>query len=450
MATSSALRTLRIVAGTLALAVIVVISWRIASSAATDASPFLGPTGNKASYPGWLHGPLAGHGSWLTLDDFLVLLGALSAAYVVAVLCATALPVKLLLGAAVASIVVFTLAPPILSKDFFNYIAYGRLWDHGINPYAHGPGLIPNDPIYPYVGHMWDHLTSPYGPLFTLLTSVVGPLGAPASVWVLKGITGAAGLGCLALLMTTARRLERPPALAVAIFGLNPLLLVYAVGGAHNDLLMAFLLILGLSLALRERLFWAGAVLVAAVGVKLSAALVLPFFLLGVRPRQPAMAGVAAAGAALVTITLAVFGTASKSLLSAAFQDQQFHWIVTSVPGFLWYQAGLGHVTPLMRTVLLSTFAVIALVLVVRSIRGREWLENATGATLAMLVTTLWVLPWYIVWLLSPAALLRRRVLPAAAVALTLMLVWMQTDHFLATRKSHRHHLHAGLAVKHR
>ena len=62
-----------------------------------------------------------------------------------------------------------------------------------------------------------------------------------------------------------------------------------------------------------------------------------------------------------------------------------------------------------------------------------------------LLVTTGWLLPWYIVWVLPLAAVLRRRALPAAVVALTLLLLVMQLDHFWLTRHSHHraHHLTA-------
>jgi hypothetical protein len=55
-------------------------------------------------------------------------------------------------------------------------------------------------------------------------------------------------------------------------------------------------------------------------------------------------------------------------------------------------------------------------------------------------VTTAWLLPWYIVWVLTPAALARRRLLPAASVVLTVLLLGMQIDHFVLTRHSHHRH----------
>ena len=75
--------------------------------------------------------------------------------------------------------------------------------------------------------------------------------------------------------------------------GLNPVLLVLAVGGAHNDTLVLLSLAGGLVLSagVRERRLEtprprpraAAVALAAGVGVKLTAGLVLPFLVLGRR-----------------------------------------------------------------------------------------------------------------------------------------------------------------------
>ena len=128
-------------------------------------------------------------------------------------------------------------------------------------------------------------------------------------------------------------------------------------------------------------------------------------------------------------------------------QEQHFNWIVVSVPGFLGYYLGFGHLTMADRHVFLAICAAVVVALIVRTLGGRRWIEAAGWATFALLVTTGWLLPWYIVWLLPLAAVLRRRALPLAAIALTLLLLGMQLDHFWLTRNSHHHHHrhHAGL-----
>ena len=68
--------------------------------------------------------------------------------------------------------------PILLSTDVFSYIAYARMGvEHGINPYLHGPIAILHDPVYRYVGQDWKHVATAYGPLYTLLSYPLAPLG---------------------------------------------------------------------------------------------------------------------------------------------------------------------------------------------------------------------------------------------------------------------------------
>ena len=104
------------------------------------------------------------------------------------------------------------------------------------------------DPAYHFSN--WHHLPSPYGPLLTLLTEALAPLGLPTAYWTWKAIVLAAALGTLVLVALAARRLGRSPQAAVALVGLNPLVLVYGIGGAHNEPLMLLLGVAAVALAI--------------------------------------------------------------------------------------------------------------------------------------------------------------------------------------------------------
>nr|MBA2429364.1 hypothetical protein [Thermoleophilaceae bacterium] len=88
-----------------------------------------------------------------------------------------------------------------------------------------------------------------------------------------------------------------------------------------------------------------------------------------------------------------------------------------------WY-LGLGGVTSAVRVVAASTLAVSLVVLVVLTWRRRLDLPTAMGwATLALLVTTTWLMHWYLVWLLPLAALTRGSTLRWAALLLPAVMV---------------------------
>jgi hypothetical protein len=88
---------------------------------------------------------------------------------------------------------------------------------------------------------------------------------------------------------------------------------------------------------------------------------------------------------------------------------------------------GFGGITPGIRTLALALFAVAFAVLLARTWRGMHWLTAAGWATLAMLATSAWLMPWYVTWLLPLAALGRDRRLTAGALAMCAFVVVMRT-----------------------
>ena len=214
------------------------------------------------------------------------------------------------IAAIVAVHVIFLLAPPLSYTDVFNYVNYGRMGVvHHLNPYTTTPLLEPHgDPSF--LLSNWHHLLSPYGPLFTLFTYALVPLGVVASFWTLKLLVAAREpRRLLALVWRCARALGRYPTSAIAFVGLNPIVLVWGLGADHNDSLMIVFVVLA-RIPARARApasRGAGAALVAAVFIKASAAVLLPIFLLAGDRRRFAV-GAAAAAAVLGAASLIAFG----------------------------------------------------------------------------------------------------------------------------------------------
>ena len=126
------------------------------------------------------------------------------------------------IGTVVAVHAVFFLAPPMALTDVFNYINYGRMEIvHHLNPYTTIPILEPhNDPTYALSN--WHELLSPYGPLFTLLTFALVPLGVAGSFWAIKAILVATSLGTILLVWRCAQMLDRDPAARSSLVGSEP------------------------------------------------------------------------------------------------------------------------------------------------------------------------------------------------------------------------------------
>ncbi len=163
---------------------------------------------------------------------------------------------RLAVGAIAVAHVLFLLAPPLLSQDVFSYISYARLEVvHDLNPYTTAPTPCRATPPSAFAGSK--DATSVYGPLFTLGTLPLAKLGVPGAFWTLKAVIAAASLGIVALTWACARRLGARPGVRALAVGLNPLVLVHVVGGAHNDALVMLLVmgavLVGAVSAIRER-----------------------------------------------------------------------------------------------------------------------------------------------------------------------------------------------------
>jgi hypothetical protein len=392
--------------------------------AAGAAAKHYGPTLHiHHGLPTSIRGPLHWLGLSLSGTEFAVLFIVLGLCYLGVLAFADSVSLRVGIGAVVALNLIFVIAPPLLSSDIFNYVGYARLDAvHHLNPYVHPLAAAPTDPSYIYVG--WPLNTTAYGPLFTLASLSLGLVSFTAAIWLLKVVAGLASLGCVALVWACATRLGRPPLPAVLFFGLNPVLLAYAVGGAHNDLLMLAAALGGIYLLLVGRESGMAA-LVGAVAVKSSSVVLLPFALLGSRRPIRALLWGALAAVLAGGLTWIAFGTHVSSLLHVLQHDARLE-TPNDVPGVINDVLGLGLANhTLGRIGMLVLIPTVALLLI-RVYRGGDWLENAGWATCAVIVTTTWFLPWYLIWFLPIAALAARPYQRYTALALTALAIGLQ------------------------
>ncbi len=411
--------------GVLALAGLVACALLLSTHAAVAHSGFVPASWH--GLPAWMAGPLPGAGAPLTHGVFGPLFLAMCGCYALALTLARHVQPRLAIGTVVVLHLLFLLAPPLLSADVFGYIDWARLGAvHGLNPYTHGSLSDTHDPVFAYM--RWHaHMPSPYGPLFTVGSYALAPLSVAASLWALKAAAAAASLAIVWLVWDCARILRIAPLPAAMLVGLNPLVLVWAVGGAHNDLIAVAVTLTGVRLALAGRERAAGAGLVAAAALKVSSGMALPFMVAGARHRRDALMGALVAGAAVVALALAAFGTGAVGMLQAQ-RDQQHLVATASLPNQVGRWLGLGGITPGIRALALAMFAVAFVGLLVGTWRRKiHWMTAAGWATLAMSASSAWLMPWYVTWLLPLAALGRDRRLTGGALAMCAFVVVMRT-----------------------
>ncbi len=389
---------------------------------AAERPSLLTPTSRPGFFPQWMAGPLHALLPGLTTSSHTLaalssaLIGGMYLLYVAACATAPRLNPPWTIAALVAIHVVFFLAPPLSYTDVFNYFNYGRMGVlHHLNPYTVVPALGPHgDPAFALSN--WHNLLSPYGPLFTLLTYALVPLGVAASFWTLKVLIGAASLATLALVWKCAERLRRNPTAAVAFVGLNPIVLIWGLGADHNDALMMLFVALAIYGVLRHKETHSGAALVAATFIKASAAVLLPILLAATRrsTRRRFLAGAAVAAGLLALASLVAFG---PHLPDLATQSR----LVTAIgiPNLVGLALGLGGETTTLHTLftLVDLGALSACALWTWR-RPANWLAAAAVALLVVVVSLSWAAPWYILWVLPFAALAGARRVRAITLVL--------------------------------
>jgi hypothetical protein len=454
--------------------------------ASADRPSFLAATTTGHYFPHWMAGPLGGLWPSLTRSTtglrwlFTGPIVFMYACYLIGLRYVPLLRARWAIAAIVGVHAIMFLSPPLALTDIFNYINYGRMEVvHNLNPYTTIPVLEPhNDPSY--APSNWHQLLSPYGPLFTLITFAVVPLGVAASFWFLKGLLMLTSLGIVFLVWRSARLVGRDPLAAIVFVGLNPVVLIWGLGGDHNDFLMMFCVVLGFYLLLRagcmpgavgrgntvqahagsngieadatrveselgdvgagaprrdvsdvrgaEARLWspallgAGAAFVAAVAIKASAGILLPVVLAALLHRRRDLLQVVV-GMALGAV---VFGLASVIAFGPHFPDlatQGRLVTMTSIPNLFGLALGAGGETTTMRVLLSGVLIVAVAACSLLAYRRRESLTAAGWASIALLVTLSWVLPWYVLWVLPLAALSSSRRLRVAAMLMGVYMI---------------------------
>lgn len=168
---------------------------------------------------------------------------------------------------------------PFGAADLFDNITHGRIlaFYHG-NPFANPIVQYPTDPFIPYTAWRFD--VSAYGPLWELLAGVLAKLaGDNIAVNIINFKLGPALFWVLSIPVAGVmlKRANIKPALPpLLLFLWNPLMLYEVWGNGHNDMMMAFFILLAAWMVLEKRYSLAVLSLVAGGLVKYIAFLLIP------------------------------------------------------------------------------------------------------------------------------------------------------------------------------
>lgn len=170
------------------------------------------------------------------------------------------------------------------SYDLFNYVFDAKIVTfYKQNPYLHKALDYPQDPMLSFMH--WTHRTYPYGPSWLALTVPLSYLGLGfflPTILLFKALAAASFLGTAFFIGKILKEVRKEDELlGVALFGLNPLILIESLVSAHNDIVMVFFLMASLYFFLRKRIVFSLGLFLLSAGVKFATLFLLPLFVLG-------------------------------------------------------------------------------------------------------------------------------------------------------------------------
>ena len=380
-----------------------------------------------------------------------VLLVAVLAAFAVVVLEAWSKRIRLgaLLTAVACSLLAAVAAPLFLSRDVYTYAAYGRIQAlYGGNPYLTTLSAFPHDRFVAVTSVQWLHTSSHYGPVFTLASAGLARAwagsvdGTILAFKILAGVSIAIATGLAAL----AARKIRPEraALAAALVGLNPVVVLHTVGGGgHVDALIAAPLAAACALVATRppgrssRAFAITMLITLACLVK---TVMLPVLLLWfawlARPRGArTLALHLLVIAALIVAAAGAFFSASHPLAPfASFGGVEswaspLHFVARVAQTFAASVAGT-HAGHDARVVAEAAFLLLFAVLLWRLVRrvreadARAPIEEWGIALLLLALSLPYLLPWYAEWFVPFLAFFDDAVLTFAGVFACIVLAF--------------------------
>ncbi|MDF3051835.1 MAG: hypothetical protein K0R87_3473 [Pseudonocardia sp.] len=308
--------------------------------------------------------------------------------------------------------------PPLFTRDVFSYLAQGALPLAGFDPYAVGPEVMGG--VYPQnVHYFWQDTPAPYGPLFILLAKAVAAIVGTniiAGVLLMRLVLVLGLVLLVWALPELTRRLGGRLPVAYWVAVANPVMVIHMVGGGHNDLLVMGMLAVAAVVALRGWHVAGIGAATAAMAVKASAGVALPFLVLvwGGHLSGSLTARIAKAAAAGVAVFVSVFG-----LITVAAQVNLGWLPALSAPSMIvnWMSVptGVGEFVHWLLEIPFDLpkqpFVNVARILggaVLLWIAVRQWwaareggpdaIRRAGIVLLAVAVLSPATLPWYVSW----------------------------------------------------
>jgi hypothetical protein len=199
--------------------------------------------------------------------------------------------IKSLLISAILLRLIFLVAMPALSDDFYRFIWDGRLWAAGINPFANLPVFYLTNAapagitmeLFQLINSPTHYTVYPPIPQFVNVLAVwLSPESIPGAVMVMRLVLIAAELGTLVFLYKILKTRPRSFS-AMAVYAFNPLIIIEIAGNLHHEGLLLFFFAGFIFYFKREKWVPGAAWLAASVASKLIPLIFLPYLMLRIK-----------------------------------------------------------------------------------------------------------------------------------------------------------------------
>lgn len=173
-------------------------------------------------------------------------------------------------------VILFFSYPAMLSYDIFNYFATSKvLFFYHENPYIIMPIEFTNDPILLFTHAA--NKTALYGSFWIILSGLPYFLGLGNFLISLFSFKLLASLFYLVTILSVYKVTKNIHSLA--LFALNPLVLIETLVSGHNDILMMFFAIFSIYLLTQKKHLFSLILLMLSILIKYATLFLLPFYL---------------------------------------------------------------------------------------------------------------------------------------------------------------------------
>ena len=197
---------------------------------------------------------------------------------------------KFLLGAGILFRLVFLMALPNMSQDFYRFIWDGEMILQGVNPYLFSPDTIMaegllitenGELLHQGMGKLSARNYSNYPPLnqlFFALSTYLGSHSILGSVIAMRLLIISADVGLFYFGRKLLKNLNKSPHMIFWYF-LNPLIIIELSGNLHFEGVMLFFFVWSMYLLSRQKILLAAIVFALSIHIKLIPLLFLPLFI---------------------------------------------------------------------------------------------------------------------------------------------------------------------------